>query len=115
MRGQALVEFALVLPILLLLLLGSMQVGVALLVRYQLEHAVSEAAIAGATAASQPERCPAALAALAEVYRGSIQDAACVPSSGTAIQVTARVDLLLFIPAPTDHWSIEATGRAIVR
>lgn len=113
-RGQAIVEFALILPLLLLLILGSLQVGVALMVRSELSHAVREAAVAGATAASQPERCPAALAALVTVFGRDPETAHCTPATGNAIEVSAAVDLPLFIPGP-DVWRISVTERAIIR
>lgn len=49
-RGQALVETALVLPILLVLILGTFQVGLLLGLRDNLAHAAREAAIAGCPA-----------------------------------------------------------------
>jgi Flp pilus assembly protein TadG len=113
-RGQALVEFALVLPVLLLLILGSMQVAVALMVRAELAHAAREGAIAGAAEPDQPKRCDTALAALAEVYGRPLDDAKCVPAVGNAIEVSADVDLRLFIPG-WDHWRLAVTERAIVR
>lgn len=49
-RGQALVEFSLILPILLVLILGTFQVGLLLGLREQLGHAAREAAIVGCPA-----------------------------------------------------------------
>lgn len=102
------------LPLLLLLILGAMQVGVALIARYELGHAVTEAAIAGASESRVPERCPTALAALATVYGRATQDAACIPAVGTALQVTARINLSTFVPGLT-NWPIKVTARAVIR
>ena len=49
-RGQALIEFALVLPLLLVLILGTFQVGLLLGLHQSLSHAAREAAIVGCTA-----------------------------------------------------------------
>lgn len=43
-RGQALVEFALVLPLLLLVIVGGLGLGLTLVQRLQLEHAAAELA-----------------------------------------------------------------------
>lgn len=114
MKGQALVEFALVLPLLLLFTLGAFQVGVALIARSELEHAVREAAVAGASEPSQPQRCTTALDALDTIYGRHIQDTACVPAVGSALEITATVPLPLFIPGG-DAWNIRATARAVIR
>jgi Flp pilus assembly protein TadG len=111
-RGQALVEFALILPLLLLLTLGSFQVGVALMARYELGHAVTESAIVGATEPAQPQRCDAALAALAEVYGPDRSD--CTATDLT-ITVSAGIDLPLFVPWFTESWAINADATAIRR
>lgn len=113
-RGQALVEFALVLPLLLLFTLGAFQVGVALMVRAELAHAAREGAIAGANEPAQPRRCDTALAVLAEVYGRSPDDARCIPAVGSSIEVHAAIRLPLFIPGP-DAWTIAVTERAVIR
>ena len=66
-RGQALVEFALVTPLLLLLIVGGMMLGLAMHDRSTLTHAAQEAARAAAEAPSDPERCDAARAAIETV------------------------------------------------
>jgi hypothetical protein len=108
------VEFALILPLLLLLILGGLQVGLALLTRMELVHAASEAAIAGASTPAPPRRCPTALAVLAEVYGRDPDDARCTPSARRQLEVRAVVNLPLFIPGP-DHWTIVVTERAAIR
>jgi Flp pilus assembly protein TadG len=113
-RGQALVEFALILPLLLLLILGGLQVGLALLTRMELVHAATEGAYAGASEPSQPRRCDTALEVLAEVYGRALDDAACVPAVGQYLELRASVDVPLFIPGP-DHWTITVTERAVIR
>lgn len=113
-RGQALVEFALVLPLLLFLVLGSMQVGVALMVRAELAHAAREGAIAGASAPAKSGRCGIALAGMAKVYGRRIQDTACDLAGGKSITVKAGLDLPLFIPG-VQTWRISVTETALVR
>lgn len=113
-RGQALVEFALILPVQLVLILGALQLGVALMVRSELAHAAREAAVAGAAEPSQPRRCDTALAALAAVYGRAPDDARCSPSVGPAVEVYAAVDAPDFVPG-LDAWTIAVTERAVIR
>lgn len=61
MRGQAAVEFAILLPVMLTLLVGSLISGLAIIERIELQHVVQQAATHGAGA---PEPCVAALEAV---------------------------------------------------
>ncbi len=102
MKGQVLVEFAAVTPILLLLILGVFQVGLALLTSLELQHAAQQAAIAG--------DCPTALETVSLIY-GSIPDDAECAESGGILRVTVT-DAAPII-GPWGVWNIEAIGRAV--
>ena len=85
-RGQATVEFALVLPLLVLCAAVLLHLGAALVVQLQLEHAAREGARA---AAVEPERAAgAASAAVAQ----SIDRSTSVATQLSAEFVTVRVE-----------------------
>ena len=79
-RGQALVEFALVLPILMIILLGTLQFGIAFFQWQQLSAAVSEGARIGIVSASEAN--PAA----------TVRTAAEQAAPGLADGITINVD-----------------------
>lgn len=108
-RGQALVEFALVLPLLLLLTLGVFAVGAAMTVRLELVHAAVEAADAGARQPIAEQRCDTALATLAAVYGRTPPNAGC--GAGTYIDITAGDQLAI----GGFSWTIAVAERAPVR
>lgn len=108
-RGQALVEFAIILPLLLLLILGTFQVGIGLVVRYELGHAASEAAIVGASDGT----CVAALAALVEVYGRAPDESGCTRDA-SLVEVSAGVELPMLLPVG-DGWFIRVAARAGIR
>jgi Flp pilus assembly protein TadG len=120
--GQALVEFAIILPLILLLILGSVQVGEALIVRYDLGHAVIEGADTGAGVRGVPNECKAALAALAEVYGRPTYNATCKSTKGLIeVGATADLRLLLNLGGAVCHtdpgsrcWPIRVTARSEV-
>ena len=105
-------EFALILPILLLLVLGSIEVGLAMVTRYELVHAATEGAIAGAS--TPGDRCADAMAVTAAIYGRQLTDLACEPA-GTSLAVTAGVDLPLFVPVGRGVWHIVVTERSELR
>jgi len=76
-KGQAMVEAALVLPLLLLVIVGGLMLGLAMFDRSTLTYAAQEGAQAAAEASTDPERCDAARAAVEAVtgrYFGSCPD-----------------------------------------
>lgn len=88
--GQALVEFALVTPILLLMILGLVGVGLLVTDRTLLIHAAQEAAVAGAM--DEAQACVVAEATAEEIYPGILTTADCAVR-GTYIEVTVGHDI----------------------
>lgn len=111
MKGQALVEFALITPILLVLMLGGLSVGLLVLDRIVLTHAAQEAAVWGASHAGD---CSGALARVPQVL-GRQPDSKVCDRFGQVIEVTLSDDrpvLAPLVPLPT---SVTVTARAMVR
>ena len=113
-RGQALVEFALILPLLLFVILGGIQVGLAMTVRYELVVAAAEGADTGALDRTPETRCSTALAATAAVYGHPLASSDCRLPTGL-VEVTAAVDLPLVFPLFGASWHISVTQRAEIR
>lgn len=113
-RGQALVEFALILPLLMLLILGGIQVGIGLMTRYELVVAAAEGADTGALDRTPETRCTTALAATTAVYAHPLAALDCSSPSGL-VEVTASVDLPLLFPLFGTTWRISVSERAPVR
>lgn len=111
MRGQALVEFALILPIILFLALGVIQVGIAMTLRMELVHATAEAARLGAVA--EAERCEAALDGLAAILGRDPDHVGCTEAGGL-LSVTAELHPVGYLPG-LDSWTISVTQRAAIR
>lgn len=109
-------ETALVLPILLMVLVGTIWANQAMFERAELRDAAREAAIAGATEPSQPRRCDTALAVLAEVYGRDPDDARCIAAVGDRIEVSALINFPVVIPGlNVASWPISVTERAVAR
>jgi hypothetical protein len=107
MRGQALVEFALVLPILLMLIVGGAGVGLLLIHRMEIQHAAQEVAVeAGQT------NCTVALLQVDEVL-GYQPDATSCDIAGQFATVRVTQGFPSLVPFLPETISIEA--RAIVR
>lgn len=107
--GQAVVEFALILPLMLLLLLGVFAVGVFEIRSLRLVHAAIEGAVAGAGSPGDP--CGLALETARKVY-GSAPDTSACDVQGQFIEVTLsdRINL----PPPLD-WLATSSQRAALR
>jgi|ERR1051326_8618604 len=108
-RGQALVEMALVLPILLTLLLGGAAVGIALIDRMELIHAAQRGADDGAD--SRRRECPVALATARTVLGRSATRSSC-KVTGQLVEVTLSDDLPLVVPFLNNHWTINVAERS---
>lgn len=113
-RGQALVEMALILPLLLFVILGGIQVGLAMTVRYELVVAAAEGADTGALDRTPERRCDTALAATAAVYAHPLASSSCRQPPGL-VEVTAAVDLPLLVPLFGASWRISVSERAAIR
>ncbi len=108
-RGQALVEFALVLPLILLLIVGMIGTGLLLFDRMVLRSAAYEAAVAGA---QQNGDCASALGRVEQLLDRSPSSKTC-QRTGPVIEVTLSDDFAFsfgIFPAV-----ITVTGRAVVR
>lgn len=109
MRGQSLVEFALVAPILLLTMLGGIAIGLALILSMDLTHAATEGAVLGAQASPGADRCQQALQGAAEAL-GRVVQATCEDRDGW---VTVHLEQSAPLPLPGfDHWTVGATERS---
>ncbi len=106
-RGQALVEFALILPIMLLLIMGGLWIALFLLYRTELQHVAQETAIVVAF-----EDCNSATSTAAQVLGHAPQDIEC-RITGHIARVKLVEDwpqVMPFLPS-----SIVAEARAVVR
>lgn len=121
-RGQALVEFALVAPLLLLLIVGGMMLGLAMLDRQSRTWEAQEAAHAAATAGAEDSACLAAIAA-AEAVSGRSY-AACDGSDGLAMQyepaaspgtVTITIDGGSYVVPFGDPVTVAGRAAAVLR
>ncbi|HXS47577.1 MAG TPA: TadE family protein [Solirubrobacterales bacterium] len=109
-RGQALLELALVTPLILLIMLGGIGVGLLVLTRIELQHAAQEAAIAGASNGG----CASALGIVPQVLGYAPDDKEC-SEAGQLVEVTLSesvAEIAPMIPLPR---TITVVGRAVVR
>jgi Flp pilus assembly protein TadG len=110
MKGQAMVEFALILPLMLLLILGLFQVGLAQLTATRLTHAAQQAAIAGAAEPSVSDRCDTATVTASVIYGSTPDDTQCTqPGNVITVHLTDAAEQV----GPWPVWHIEAIGRAV--
>jgi hypothetical protein len=104
-RGQALVEFAIVTPLLLVMLLGTLTVGLWMVWLGQLSHAAIEGAKAGA--ANPGNSCGMAVTVARQVYPWSLETAVCeVRGQFVELELT---DLL---PITSPMWPDGVTVRS---
>jgi predicted metal-binding membrane protein len=108
-RGQALVELALVTPILLLLIIGSLALGALVLQRIQMQHAANETAVA---VAQHPSGCSVAGARVGQLLGFAPSSVAC--SSGGQM-ITVSLAHAFPVIAPLVPTYVEVSGRAIIR
>lgn len=120
-RAQALVEFALILPIFLMLALGGVTVGLLILDRYELQHAASEGAIAGAEQPGQGGgiglrtlRCRNAIAAAVAILGRRPAETDCMVR-GRLVEVHLAETLPLLVPFVGDSWRVSVIARAQAR
>ena len=108
------VEFALILPLLLTLLLGGATVGILLIDKMQLTHAAIEGADSGASFPSARQRCPKALSTAAAVLGRTTAEASC-RSRGGLVEVSLGDKLPLLVPFVGDSWWVRVTERSSIR
>lgn len=89
-RGQALVEFALVAPILLLVIVGGLMLGLAMFDRQSLTWQAQEGALAAALAGAEDSACDDARAAVAAVGGRSV--ASCDGRDGLTMDYAPAAD-----------------------
>jgi Flp pilus assembly protein TadG len=104
------VETALVTPILLLLIVGVFQVGLALMTSLTLTHAAQQGVTAGANNPAVPQRCDTATSTAETVYGGTLEDAKCTALGGT---LTLRLTDTPPMVSPFGPWTLNVTARAV--
>jgi hypothetical protein len=106
-KGQAMVEFALILPILMVILLGIIGSGLTILHREQMQHAANEIAIAAAT-----ETCPPAMAKLSQILGYTPDESSC-DVTGQIVEVRVVNGWSALLPMLPETISVSA--RAVLR
>lgn len=121
-KGQALVELAIVLPLLLMLLLGIVEFGRVGHAYLTLNHAAREGARAGVTGASDQEVVDVVQAAAATLQQSALVITLDPPYSGDRVQggafaVMLSYELELFIPVPAAVFPnpLALQGRVVMR
>lgn len=112
MRGQALVEFALILPIMLIVILGTIGVGFLFLVRMEITHAAQEAAEWGARN-PQPD-CAAVLVRVDHVFGRKPSGSDC-KITGDMVEVTVWQETPVVVPLVPLPTEVNVTQRALIR
>lgn len=101
-RGQATVELALVLPVVLVMLLGLVQIGVAIITQIQLENAARQGARAAAVAPARADAEARAAAQRAAEDR-AIAVRTDVDRHHVTVTVSAAVPIVSSIPGLRDR------------
>lgn len=109
MKGQALVEFAIVTPVMLLIILGGVSVGLLLLNRTELQHAAQEAAVSGAMEGG----CAGALGVVPQILGYEPDEKSC-DETGQIVEVTLTNEVSRISPLPLPD-SITVSARAMLR
>jgi hypothetical protein len=112
-RGQALVEMALMLPILLTILIGGMSLGLAIADRIELRHAAIEGVDAGADL-GRPARCARAIDIERHILGRRPATETCRPG-GQYLELTLGEPFALPIPFVPGDFRVSVTERARTR
>jgi Flp pilus assembly protein TadG len=120
-KGQAAVELALILPVLVLLLLGMLQVGIVLQDYLQLQQAVEQGARAaslGAADATIQQTVDSAAPSLSpSALTVTVSPAAAERQSGTEITVQGSYGISISIPllTPLIGGQLEISSQSVMR
>lgn len=109
MKGQALVELALVTPLILILILGGAGVGFLLLERMVLTHTAQEVAIWAAQ-----NECAGALGRVPQIL-GHEPDVKTCDVQGQMVEVFLRDAAPIVVPLVPLPTSVEVSARALIR
>lgn len=111
------VEFALILPIFLLLILGTIQVGIWQLASYNLQHAAIQGATAGAAEPAPARRCDIAITTAERVLGHAPASAACIAiGADFTLELGDRVaQVAPVVENFPQLLKVSAFGRAVVR
>ncbi len=120
-KGQAAVELALILPVLVLLLLGMLQVGIVLEDYLQLQQAVEQgaraASLGAADAAIQQTVDGAAPSLIPSALTVTVTPAASDRQSGTDVTVQGSYSISVSIPllSPLLGGGLEISSQSVMR
>jgi Flp pilus assembly protein TadG len=98
MRGQAIVELALVMPLLLFVVLGGIWIGLLLVDRMELQHAAQEGAVMGVTASASADPCTTALGAAETVLGRPAAYATCSIDGASTLSVELHDEIPPLVP-----------------
>lgn len=113
-RGQALIEMALVTPILLLMITGVFAIGWLLLDVSQVNHAAQEAAVAGAM--NPGDSCGVAIVTANAIYPNPLDSAECdIQGQYITVTISHLLPLNRISPIWGDLFNVTATARAVLR
>jgi Flp pilus assembly protein TadG len=104
-----LVEFAIILPIVLMLVVGGLHLGLLVLDRTRVTHTAQEAAVGAAT---NPQGCANVEVVARRIY-GSALDAVSCTSNGQEVTVSVTHQFAALLPWLPDQ--VHATERAVIR
>ncbi len=107
-RGQALVEFALVTPLFLLLMLGGIGYGLLIMQRMDLLHTAQRAVVY-----ASETTCAGALGKVPQLY-GSEPDFKDCTVTGQVVEVTLRDGIIFTLPIVPMPSSLTVTARSMV-
>lgn len=114
MKAQAIVEFALILPLLLLILLGGAQLGLLIVADMRLEHAVMEGTIAGAQEPAVPQRCNVAEATTTQIL-GRVPAQIQCSQPGNLVTLRVSDDIVMILPFIAPTWRLDVEESSVVR
>lgn len=112
-RGVAAVEFAIILPLLMMLVFGIVEFGRAYQARLAVTHAAREGVRVLAVTEDQPAAEAAALAAVAGIDPSKVTITATPCNAGLPAEVLVVYPVVIEIPGTGVH-SVNVTGKAVM-